>query len=156
MTRRNAYLASARPSSRALPGQIVPTPRPPSRAEVSRFNAIARVADDPMVVLRDMQDGTLTHESVAALRAVYPRLYQQVVTEVQRQIAQRGEDVPYNQRLMLGILLGIPTDPALVPANLATIQSTYAPTEDTPTPRSPRPSPRLAEGLQSATDRLEA
>lgn len=156
VTRRNAFLASVRPSSRALPGQIVPTPRPPSRAEVSRFNAAARIADNPLQVIRDMRDGTLTRESVAALRAVYPRMYQQIVTEVQRQIAESGTEIPYQQRLALGILLGVPTDPALVPANMATLQATYQAAPDTPPARSPRPAPRLAEGLETATDRLEA
>lgn len=157
-TRANQYLASLRPRPRALSGQIVPTlDRPVSDEERERFMRAARVVDEPLSVLRDLRNGTLTRESVEALRQVYPRLYQRLVGEVMRQVGERGSDIDYERRLALGVLLGVPTDPALAPAHMATLQSVLASNAGAPmVPPTPRGAPRLASSEPYGSEALES
>lgn len=153
--RGSAYLQSIRPGGRADPGQIVPTTTaPPSSSEVSAFLRAARAVDNPMTVLEDLDRGTLTADAVRALRAVYPRLFQQIVGEVTRQIAERGSDIPYERRLSLGLLLGVPTDPSLVPARIALMQAAYITTPAAP-PSARRPAPSMSGSTATGSEAAE-
>lgn len=156
-TRGHTYLASVRPRARALPGQIVPTlDRAPSPEEIDRFLRAARVVDDPLSVLRDLDSGRLTRDSVEALRQVYPQIYQRIVAEVMQQISERGSDIAYERRIALGMLLGVPTDPSLTPEHLAALQGVLMAPSALPQPTPPARAPRLTSATPSGTEALEA
>ena len=157
-TRGMTYLASVRPRARALPGQIVPTvSREPSPEERERFMRAARVVDEPLSVVRDLANGSLTREGVAALRAVYPGLYRRLVSEVVGQIAEHGEEIPYERRLALGVLLGVPTDPALTPQHMTALQTVLTSGGSSAAASSSPPSrpPRLTTATPTGTEALE-
>lgn len=153
-------LNAARPSGRIAPGSLWTTPADaqPSRDEMERFLRVARVVDDPMTVVRDLEDRSLEGESVDTLRAAYPALYNEIVRQAYEAIAEAPTEPPYQDRIQLGVLLGIPTDPSLVPENLAILQAAHI-AASTPTQTSTASSqqaPDLAGQLASPTQRLEA
>lgn len=155
-TRGHSYLASVRPRARALPGQIVPTlDRPPSPDEIDRFLRAARVVDEPLSVLRDLNSGRLTRDGVDALRNVYPQLYQRIVAEVMQQIGERGRELAYERRIALGMLLGVPTDPSLTPEHMAALQGVLSAPSALPQPTPPARAPRLSSATPSGTEALE-
>jgi hypothetical protein len=152
-------LRAARPSGRVLPGSVFRSALDarPSRDEMERFMRVARVVDDPMTVLRDLEDRTLTAESVDTLRQVYPALYQDIVRQAMEAIAEADREPSYQDRLQLGLLLGIATDPSLVPDNLAMLQAGHAPAAPPQTSQAPtQQAPQIAGQLASPTQRLEA
>lgn len=158
MVRGSQYLAAHRPPSRDINGQIRPDLQaPPADEEIAAFLRRARVVDNPATVLADLQRGDLTPEAVEAMREVYPRLFEEVRNRVIRELATSGAEIDYDRRLALGILLGVPTDPALTPEHMALTQSIYA--ASTAAAVNPRPTaraPNVASGMMTGTDALVA
>lgn len=141
-----------------VPGRIGQTR--PSHQEMASFLRTARAVEDPLSILDELEAGRLSRESVEAVRAVYPRIYQRILEEVQTALverAERGRPVPYRDRLQLGLLLAAPTDPSLRPEAVARLQSTYAAQAATqpPRPAASTQAPELASSLLTDTQRLE-
>lgn len=84
---------------------------------------------NPLSVLQDLNAGHVSPEKVEALKAVHPKLFEdlqvKILAEVSDMTAQ-GKELPYQQRLLLGQVFQIPTDPSLEPQNLKALQATYA------------------------------
>jgi hypothetical protein len=101
----------------------------PSHSAVADFRRVWNVAQDPMIVLDDLEDGSLAEDQVAALALLYPALYadiQQAAEDVMTaQVARRGQDwEPAPQkRAMLGVLL---QKDLLDPELTAAVQQVYA------------------------------
>lgn len=156
-----AFLQRVRPSGRVPPGTLLAgrAERLPSTSEMERFLRYARAIDDPDTVLADLEAGRLSREGVEALREVYPALYQQITQRAIEALQELKTPPPYQERLQLGLLLGIPTDPSLTPAFLATIQQTHAiASAQQPQQQSAAVTraPDIAGQLASDTDRLVA
>jgi len=107
-------------------------------------------------VLDSLRRGDISREEVETLRAVYPALHARIVEEATRQIVDAAAPLSYQDRIRLGILLGITSDPSLDPATLATLQATYQQTTEQPSPQRTQPAPRVASQLATGTERLEA
>jgi len=103
-----------------------------SEQEIYKFKKYLRAIEKPMSILDDLQRGTLSKESVEAVKYVYPNLYDKIHSTVYDELAKKGrEDKPeYKQRLQLNILMDIPTDSALVPEAIAKHQMLYKEAQD--------------------------
>jgi hypothetical protein len=151
------HLAATRPVGQTLPGQLVGSTSEPSPIDIRRWAARIRVVEDPMSVLADLERGSLTPEAVETLRTVYPAIYAQIGRRVMEVLAERGTSASYQERLRLGMLLGIPTDPSLSPEILAILQTPTAAPAPTQTSQAPtHRAPDLAGSMASETQRLEA
>jgi hypothetical protein len=156
-----AFLQRVRPQGRTLQGELLAGKRErlPSGPEMERFMRYARAVDDPETVLADLEAGRLSREGVEVLRQVYPALYQRLVTRTMEALQDLDTQPPYQERLQLGMLLGVPTDPSLTPAFLATIQQTHA-IASAQQPQQHRAAvtraPDIAGSFASDTDRLVA
>lgn len=157
-----AYLQSVRPRSRVMPGQLRVDPRQalPSRPEMDRFLRIARAVDNPASVLDDIRSRRITPEAIAAIREVYPSLYRQIVRAVASELSNADREPSYQDRLQLGTLLGVPTDPSLDPSTLATLQQAHTALASAGQAAQPRAAggraPDLAGMATSGADRVEA
>lgn len=94
--------------------------RPPQMdpASVSTFLRYVDAVQDPQGALDRAAAGTITREDVEVLRSVYPAVYSDLVGDVMDQLANVQTRPPYEERIRLGLLLGVPTDPALSPSSL--------------------------------------
>lgn len=97
-----------------------------SESEKARFLRYVAAANDPTTVLEDMQHGRLTPEAVEALRACYPKLYEQVRGEIVEHLASADSPLPYGKRVQLGLLFDAPTDATLDPEFLKAISGHQA------------------------------
>lgn len=150
------YLQAQRPRGRVLAGDLRHEQRPPSTEEMDRFLRVARAVDDPASVLDDLRARRLTPDAVRALREVYPALYRRMVTTVMQELANTENHPSYQDRLQLGILLGIPTDPALTPQSLAILQQAHEmASAQQPPPPARGQRMELAGRYASASDRTE-
>lgn len=93
--------------------------------EADRFMFAAKleVVQDPMSVLQNAASGELMEEQVEALRAVYPRLAQQIADAALERMLEAPADVPYSSRLMLSLLSGVDPDGSLSPEAIARNQA---------------------------------
>lgn len=105
-------------------------------AELAKFARYVRAAEDPVGTLtRELEDGTLSRETIETLDALYPHLAADIRERVIEGIGSMTKPPPYPERVRLSILLGTPLDDSLTPAKVATLQKSY----ETPEPPKPRP-----------------
>jgi hypothetical protein len=152
------HLAETLPQGRRLAGQLfgARTQPQPSPEQMRAWMRRADVVDDPLTVLDSLRRGTISREEVETLRAVYPALHARIVEEATRQIMDAGAPLSYQDRIRIGILLGITSDPSLDPETLATLQATYQQTSEQPSPQRTQPVPRVASQLATGTERIAA
>jgi hypothetical protein len=110
-----AYLTTKLPD--APPADpLTGKPGQPSASEMSLYNVRVRAVKDPAGVVDDLARGRVTTEQVETLQAVYPGIYRELQQKAQQSLlehAQAGHPLPFQQRVALGVLLGIDSDPSL-------------------------------------------
>lgn len=97
----------------------------PSSMELAKFERYMQVIEKPTSVLDDLKNGTLTREHVEALKAVYPDMYQRVYDQIMNGLQNEDLKLSYNQRVQLGMLMDIPTDPSLAPKSVLNLQANF-------------------------------
>lgn len=97
----------------------------PDPSETRKFERYARAVNDPLGTLHDMQNGHITAEAVEALKAVYPAIHQQMVSELVPHMAT-AKNVPLQRRLEVAEIIGTPLDSLTSPVLAATMQQAYA------------------------------
>lgn len=138
--------------------------REPPFDEQQRWLRYVRAVNDPLSVIDDARRGKLRSEGVEALKAVYPTIYEGLRSQVQAAVAERGERLGYQDRLRLGQLLDLPTDPSLEREALLAYQGIQrqAPPPNRPVgaTASPSPPPRpvalRVPSLSTRTDSIGA
>ena len=98
---------------------------PNSDQEIYKFKKYVQAVQDPMSVLKDLNNGNLSREGIEAVRYVYPILYQEMQSSVYDSLEKAGGETSYYQRLQLGILMDMPTDLALEPQAIQGLQALY-------------------------------
>ncbi len=121
------FLDSKLPRRKSMPGvlDIIKPQKLPSNMELAKFHRYVTAVDDPKTVLHDLDNGTISHEGVEALREVYPNLYQKVQQVVGEKLQQEGAKLSYNKRIQLGMLFGITADESMIPENLLGLQANF-------------------------------
>lgn len=153
-TRANQYLLSKLPvpPQPGIPG--LPAPKP-TDAEIAKFARSVQAVRRPLTVLDEIARGTLAPGHVEGLRAVYPELYEDIRTRTYAALTEQRTPPPIDQRMQLGILLGIPTDPSLRPTSIAMAQATFAPPEPEAPPAGGGKAPNISKAFSSRTQELE-
>ncbi|MGA7122455.1 MAG: hypothetical protein WBY94_20300, partial [Polyangiaceae bacterium] len=121
------YLHSKLPPSPPLdPFDPNAKPLPPPPAQQESFLRAYHAVRDPISVVEAARHGQLSLEGVEALKTVFPPLYQRVQeTALQEMAAGKMKDATHQQRLGMGLLLGLPL-PEFEPAYIAFMQKTWA------------------------------
>jgi hypothetical protein len=133
-----SYLASQAPPGR-MPGGVLAGPDAKPRysdTELSKFQRTVDAVEHPAQVIEEAKNGRLSRDGINAIRAVYPLMYQKMQEQVMSDLAKMDPSkMPYEQKLMIGILLGVPADDTMTPAFTSTMQASKA--QDTPPPQKP-------------------
>ena len=97
---------------------------------MERFMRRVSVAEDPIVALDALADGNITKEHSETLRDLYPAMFgdvQDSITEALGEAQATNKPWPMGQRVAVGVLFGVETDPSLAPQSQAMIQMAHAP-----------------------------
>lgn len=156
-----AFLQSKLPSGTLAPTVIQPTRKAiPSDLEIAKFARYWTAATNPLSVFDELKHGTLTHEHVEAVQAVYPKLYEHMQTAAMdslRKAATDGVMVPYQARLQMALLLnlGPEADPTLSPDLMVRIDEYMAAQkqQQAPAPRGGKPVD-IASRLRSGSEQM--
>lgn len=97
----------------------------PSDQELSRFERRVHAIQNPLSVIDDLTDGTLSTEAIDAVKTVYPKLFQNIQGRVMQYFMDNPQTVSYNNRIKLSLLLDMPLDDALKPENLQRLQQNF-------------------------------
>ncbi len=135
-----AYLASQAPQGYQPAGLVAgKEPRRFSDAEIGKWERTVGPVKNPSQTITDAQHGKLSREGVQAIKAVYPQMYQELRQHVMDQIAEMDKkgllkDMPYQQKLMLGVMLDAPADDTMAQPFIAMLQADRQGSPDKPKP----------------------
>jgi hypothetical protein len=126
----------------------------PSTTEIKKFNKYVDAVNNPLKVLDQAKHGIVSQEGIEVLKTLMPKLHQQLVTSVLDKV-QRTKDLPYSKRLMLGQVLGIPTDNSLTQSSIAALQQAKQPIKSNTPPAPQGASTNLAANAETPTDKFQ-
>lgn len=137
----------------------------PSGAEIARFARHYGAAIDPLSVLEDLENGTLSREAVETLRELYPDLHAKIVARIAEKAGSRSQPLPYALRRQLSLLFGTPLDPSMRPERILLHQSALMSGQGQPVPSPGAPQQRrgggakwsrvkLSESMRTRTQRI--
>lgn len=98
----------------------------PSDQQLASFNRTVNAVNNPVHALADIANGGGSQESVDVLKTIYPNVLQQVHDAVLDNLIKDPKQLPYQQRLSLSSLFGVPTDYSLQPQVVQRMQQTFA------------------------------
>jgi hypothetical protein len=124
-----------------------------SDTQMAKYLRYAKAVEDPMSVIDNFADGTVTREGAEALREVYPKLFADVERVVTEQITERKEPLPYAASLHLSLMLDRPLHPSLEPRFIARAQAVHQAIREQKR-KAPGRVPRMAEDQKSASQQV--
>ena len=108
--------------------QAAPLDRPqkPSPVQQAAYNRALDIAQQPLMVLHHLNNGTLNSQDVMLVQKLYPDLYTRIQQKVTEQLAnatsEDGNTIPYATRRGLSKLMGQPLDSTLTPMGIMSAQ----------------------------------
>lgn len=115
ITSRNLqYLATLKPNTAPL-GVLDPE-RVASSTEESEYNNALDIAQNPLLVLKNVKDGTLTTKDMQHLHMMYPALAGRMSEKMNQQLIEAihaGKTIPYKTKLSMSVFLGHSLDSSM-------------------------------------------
>jgi hypothetical protein len=113
-----------------------------NKQSMEMYDRQLEIAQQPLVVLKRVKDGSLIPEDVNTLKTVYPKMYSEIAGKIGEQLISIKADhldfnIPYSKKLALSTLLGQPMDASLKMSSLKAIMIANAPK----TPQQPQGKP---------------
>jgi hypothetical protein len=123
------FLQSKVPSDPIMAQSITAgrSPWEPSDYELAKFERYVEAAEDPERVLTKIASGSVSPEHIETLKVLYPSTYQRLQDGVMDAIMKPNTKLSYEQRINIGSLLDIPTDPTLQTSFVTAMQANYQP-----------------------------
>lgn len=117
------YLNSLRPST----AKTNPLDADPvvSQFQKTAFKNALTIAEQPLVVLNDIKDGSISPQDIVTMKTIYPALYGRVSNKLYTNLmdhANKGLTVPYQTRLGLSLFLARPLDSTMTPQAVSSNQ----------------------------------
>lgn len=121
------YLQSIKPS----PVKQAPLDSEPivSKAEKAQYQRTLDIAEQPLMVLNHIKNGTLTGRDLTDLKTMYPALYQKLNLKLNDQLVNvidKKVEIPYRTKLSLGLFMGQPLDSTMTPHSIQSSQMAFA------------------------------
>lgn len=125
-----SFLASKAPRDESSPlGTLTPgveSKWEPSKSQAMTYSRYVDAVNNPTKVISDIANGRLNHEGMEVLGTLYPSLRNDLVTRFVERIGASKTPIPYNKRVALAVLLGVPNaDPTLLPEYIASMQDGF-------------------------------
>lgn len=100
----------------------------PTKIQLAEYHHALDIAEQPLSVLKELKENTLTSQSLMHLKALYPSLYPRLVQKVSTEMMNtlsRGDSISYPMRMGLSLFLGQPLDSSLTPEGIQSAQATF-------------------------------
>lgn len=116
IARNMQYLAALKPKTEPL-GPLN-AKQVPSKTAEARYQRALQIAEQPMVVMNKIQNGSLTVADVAHLKTMYPALYTSMTSKLTNELVNSMVDehrIPYKTKLSLSVFMGRPLEASMNP-----------------------------------------
>ncbi len=102
----------------------------PSDTELSAFEQKVSVVLNPLTVLNELENGTITKNHIDALKKVYPKMHQVLKDRIFKEAAKGNKPLDYSGRVKLSLLMDEPLDRTLTGKSILDYQKTFIPTDE--------------------------
>ena len=125
------YLNSLRPNSQ----KMAPLDSKPVASQASEMEFMRQLANaqQPMMLLQHIGQGTLLPQDLKTVNTIYPGYVQKVSQKLTSEMLNSGKNVPYGTRMSLSMLMGQPLDSTMTPQAIVAAQ----PVPSQPPPQAP-------------------
>lgn len=144
------YLNSIRPSSPKVSPLDTPTKVDPMAK--SQFDRSLDIAEQPLVVLKHVKQGTLQPKDVETLKTLYPSLYADMSSKIVSEITDRtdkSEPIPYKTKMSMSLFLNTPLDSTMLPEAIIAAQPT--PMQQPQIPQTKKPTAASAKAMNKVS-----
>lgn len=120
------YLNSQRPNNPKM--SPLDSEQPLTFAQKTAWNRTLSVAEQPLVVMNHIKQGTLLPSDIKTMQNLYPDLYKKLSSDIQNQMIEsvhKEEKIPYQTRQSLSLFLGTPLDSSFTPQSIMSSQSVF-------------------------------
>lgn len=117
------YLQSLKPSTQ--PDAPLDPPKELSVTEKSAYKQALAIAQQPLVVLNSVKDGSLTQQELTHLQNLYPSLYQRMQQKLMNGLIEHKANegaLSYKTKMGLSMFMGQPLDSSMKPASIMASQ----------------------------------
>lgn len=140
------YLSSIKP----LPHQPGPLDKviEPGKMEMAQYDRQIDIAQQPLLILQHVKDGTLMPQDITTLKMIFPGLYDSMVSEATEALVnakQKEMEIPYKQKQSLSMLLGQPLDYTMTPNAMQAIMKAQGPQQQR---QQAKAEPKKASGVE--------
>lgn len=144
------YLDTLKPQ----PYQASPLDKPvePSPIAVARYHRALTIAQEPMVVLQHVKDGTVQVNDLVDLKSMYPAVYQKMAQNLTNEISNaQANDVPipYHTKIGMSLFLGQPLDSSMTPASIMAAQPKPKPLQPMQGPKKQGSPSKMGKNIKS-------
>lgn len=94
--------------------------------QMREFNRTYEAATNPVSVMADMANGTVTQDQLGVMRSVYPMLYQSMQQRALKTLREK-KSLSASRRRLLSVVFGINVDSQTDPSIVLPAQQAYAP-----------------------------
>jgi hypothetical protein len=99
----------------------------PSPSQKQKFNRYFNAVNDPVSALKEIKHGTLSNETLEALRVVHPHLLEEMQKKVMENLdPKKSKNLPYATKIALSKFLGQPLENSMLPSVIMANQMAYA------------------------------
>lgn len=120
------YLNSQRPE---VPKQSpLDSEQKPSPAQDIAYHRTLEIAQQPLVILNRIKEGTLTPKDVQDFNTLNPGLHEKLVQKLTNEMTDRmskGDIIPYKLRMGLSLFMGQPLDSTMTPFSIQSTQESF-------------------------------
>ena len=98
----------------------------PDDLAVAKWANYVRAVSDPVSVIEDAANGTVSPQAAEVLRVLYPATYAEVQNRLWQRLPEMQENSTYDQRIRLSILFQVPLESTMDPKMMGFIQKRFA------------------------------
>lgn len=112
-----------------------------TEAQKTQYKRYLDIAEQPLVVLKDIKDGTITAQDINAIETMHPALYKNLQSKLTEEMVTHlanGESIPYRTRIGLSLFMKEPLDASMQPQSIIGTQASFQP----PPPPAPQLRPK--------------
>lgn len=136
IARRIAFLADKLPRRPDILGvQVGPDKWQPGDMAMRKWARYVAAVEDPGGIEERLAAGAVSPEDAEVMREVYPERLREITQQIVAQLPQLRGQLPYERKLALSIMTGVPVVAAMDPRIMGVLQGNYAeqaPAEDGP------------------------
>ncbi len=97
----------------------------PTKSQKDKFNRYYAAVNDPLIALKQIKNGSLSNETMEALREVHPELLAEMQQKIMSELNPKKKNLNYATQIALSKFMGHPMNNSMLPQVVASNQQSF-------------------------------